>query len=178
MNGKQKKLCFADLVGIEVFKNYFKDANYVTECGDFQFQFYIFDFKAKDTRYILDDEEDKIVKEHRIYLYRDQVRVLPYGDPDDDWLKIDMMRGTKSAGMFLSNDQVVGCVDISQKKNPLLKDKTNREGLIDEGRALEDFINLLQVLLRYFRKILFAQYLIDRDNVLKNGLRKCLQYML
>lgn len=163
LNGKQKKLCFADLVGIEVFKNYFKDVNYVTECGDFQFQFYIFDFKAKDTKYILDDEEDKIVKEHRIYLYRDQVRVLPYGDPDDDWLKIDMMRGTKSAGMFLSNDQVVGCVDISQKKNPLLKDKTNREGLIDEGRALEDFINLLQVLLRYFRKILFAQYLIDRD---------------
>ncbi len=163
LNGKQKKLCFTDLVGIEVFKNYFKDANYITECGDFQFQFYIFDFKAKDTRYILDDEEDKIVKEHRIYLYRDQVRVLPYGDPDDDWLKIDMMRGTKSAGMFLSNDQVVGCVDISQKENPLLKDKTNREGLIDEGRALEDFINLLQVLLRYFRKILFAQYLIDRD---------------
>lgn len=163
LNGKLKELNFADFAGIEVFKKYFKDTNYITECGDFEFQFYIFDFKAKDTKYILDDEEDKIVKEHRIYLYRDQVRVLPYGDPDDDWLKIDMMRGTKSAGMFLSNDQVVGCVDISQKKNPLLKDKTNREGLIDEGRALEDFINLLQVLLRYFRKILFAQYLIDRD---------------
>ena len=63
LNGKQKKLRFADLVGIEVFKNYFKDANYATECGDFQFQFYIFDFKAKDTKYILDDEEDKIVKD-------------------------------------------------------------------------------------------------------------------
>lgn len=110
----------------------------------------------------MDDEEGKIVKEHRIYLYRDQVRVLPYGDPDDDWLRIDMIRGTKSAGMFLSNDQVVGCIDISQKNNPLLKDKTNREGLIDEGRALEDFINLLQVFLRYFRQIVYAQYLIDK----------------
>ena len=110
----------------------------------------------------MDDEEDKIVKEHRIYLYRDRVRVLPYGDPDDDWLRIDMIRGTKSAGMFLSNDQVVGCIDISQKNNPLLKDKTNREGLIDEGRALEDFINLLQVFLRYFRRIVYAQYLIDK----------------
>lgn len=149
-------------MGIEVFKKYFKDVNYSTECGDFKFQFYIFDFKAKDTKYILDDEEGKIVKEHRIYLYRDQVRVLPYGDPDDDWLRIDMIRGTKSAGMFLSNDQVVGCIDISQKNNPLLKDKTNREGLIDEGRALEDFINLLQVFLRYFRQIVYAQYLIDK----------------
>ena len=163
LNGKIKKLFFSDLIGIEVFKSYFKDVNYITECGDFEFQFYIFDFVAKDTKYILDDEEGRIVKEHRIYLYRDQVRVLPYGDPDDDWLKVDMMRGTKSASMFLSNDQVVGCVDISQRKNPLLKDKTNREGLIDEGRALEDFINLLQVLLRYFRKILFAQYLIDKE---------------
>lgn len=135
LNGNTEKLSFADLIGIEVFKSYFKDSKYITECGDFEFQFYIFDLMAKDTRYILDDEEGRIVKEHRIYLYRDQVRVLPYGDPDDDWLKIDMMRGTKSAGMFLSNDQVVGCVDISQKKNPLLKDKTNREGLIDEGRA-------------------------------------------
>ncbi len=162
VNGIVNRLHFSDLCGIEVFRNYFKDVNYITECGDFEFQFYIFDFMAKDTRYILDDEEDRIVKEHRIYLYRDQVRVLPYGDPDDDWLKIDMMRGTKSAGMFLSNDQVVGCVDISQKNNPLLKDKTNREGLIDEGRALEDFINLLQLLLRYFRKILYVQYQIDK----------------
>lgn len=163
LNGVAKKLNFSDFIGIEVFKKCFRDTYYITECGDFEFQFYIFDFMAKDTRYILDDEEVRIVKEHRIYLYRDQVRVLPYGDPDDDWLKIDMMRGTKSAGMFLSNDQVVGCVDISQKKNPLLKDKTNREGLIDEGKALEDFINLLQVLLRYFRKILFAQYVVDRE---------------
>ena len=162
LNGETKNLFFQDLVGIEVFKKYFKDVNYSTECGDFKFQFYIFDFKAKDTKYILDDEEGKIVKEHRIYLYRDQVRVLPYGDPDDDWLRIDMIRGTKSAGMFLSNDQVVGCIDISQKNNPLLKDKTNREGLIDEGRALEDFINLLQVFLRYFRQIVYAQYLIDK----------------
>lgn len=163
LNGKNEELYFTNLVGIDFFNKYFKDANYVTECGDFEFQFYIFDFMAKDTRFILDEEEGRIVKEHRIYLYRDQVRVLPYGDQDDDWLNIDMIRGTKSAGMFLSNDQVVGCIDISQKKNPLLKDKTNREGLLDEGRALEDFINLLQVLLRYFRKIVYAQYLIDKE---------------
>lgn len=163
VNGISKKLLFIDFLGIEVFNNYFKHENYTTECGDFEFQFYIFDFMAKDTKYILDEEEHRIVKEHRIYLYRDQVRVLPYGDPDDDWLKIDMMRGTKSAGMYLSNDQVVGCVDISQKKNPLLKDKTNREGLIDEGRALEDFINLLHLLLRYFRKVLYVQYQIDKE---------------
>ena len=162
INDMPQKLFFSDFEKIEFFGKTFKDIKYRTECGDFEFQFYIFDFMAKDTKFVLDEEEEKIIKEHRIYLYRDKVRVLPYGDPDDDWLRIDMMRGTKSAGMFLSNDQVVGCIDISQKKNPLLRDKTNREGLIDEGQALEDFVNLLQLLLRYFRKIVYAKYLIDK----------------
>lgn len=43
-----------------------------------------------------------------------------------------------------------------------MKDKTNREGLIEEGRALEDFIGVLQIILRYLRKKPFAQYLIDK----------------
>ncbi len=165
LNDIPKELPFFELKGLDAFKSYFcddkgnADASYLTECGNFSFQFYIFDLVASDTKYILDETEEKMVKEHRIYLYRDRVRVLPYGDPDDDWLKIDMLRGTKSAGYYLSNDQVVGCVDISQKENPKLKDKTNREGLIDEGKALEDFINLLQVLLRYFRKIEYDKYL-------------------
>lgn len=168
LNGTPQEISFSELKGLDAFKSYFCDnkgnvnALYDTECGDFCFQFYIFDLIASDTKYILDETEEKMVKAHRIYLYRDRVRVLPYGDPDDDWLKIDMLRGTKSAGYYLSNDQVVGCVDISQEGNPRLKDKTNREGLIDEGKALEDFINLLQVLLRYFRKIEYDKYLIDK----------------
>src|SRR5699024_787184 len=97
-----------------------------------------------------------------IYLYRDNVRVMPYGDPDDDWLKVDMTRGTVSAAEFLSNDQVVGCVYISQKGNPQLKDKTNREGLIENGKALGDFINILQLILKYQRKEPCAKYLIDK----------------
>ena len=52
---------------------------------------------------------------------------------------------------------------ISQEENPNLKDKTNREGLIEEGRALEDFIGVLQLILRYLRKKPFAQYLIDKQ---------------
>ena len=77
---------------------------------------------------MLDKEEKDIIKEHRIYLYRDNIRVMPYGDPDDDWLRIDMARGTVSAAEFLSNDQVVGCVYITQEGNPKLKDKLIEKG--------------------------------------------------
>ena len=34
-------------------------------------------------------------------------------------------------------------------ENPQLIDKTNREGLIENGRALDDFINVIQLILQY-----------------------------
>lgn len=167
LNGQPVFLSFndSDINGLTQFKRYFKVPTYQTECGNFTFEFYIFDFNIDSenpSKYVLDQSEKSIIREHRIYLYRDNIRVMPYGDPEDDWLRIDIARGTISAGEFLSNDQVVGCVYISQKENPKLKDKTNREGLIEDGRALEDFINVLQLILKYLRKKPFAQYLIDK----------------
>lgn len=167
LNDRTIELSFndSDITGLRLFQKYFKNASYITECGDFRFEFYIFDLKISSenpSKYMLDKEEKDIIKEHRIYLYRDNIRVMPYGDPDDDWLRIDMARGTVSAAEFLSNDQVVGCVYITQEGNPKLKDKTNREGLIEEGKALEDFINVLQLILKYLRKKVYAQYLIDK----------------
>lgn len=167
LNERKIELDFndSDIAGLKLFQKYFKTSSYKTECGDFKFEFYIFDLKISSenpSKYMLDKEEKDIIKEHRIYLYRDNIRVMPYGDPDDDWLRIDMTRGTVSAAEFLSNDQVVGCVYITQAGNPKLKDKTNREGLIEEGKALEDFINVLQLILKYLRKKVYAQYLIDK----------------
>jgi anti-sigma regulatory factor (Ser/Thr protein kinase) len=179
LNGEQISLNFKDqdINGIKQFEKYFKNAEYKTECGDFNFEFYIFDRQSdleNPSKFNLDADEKIIIKEHRIYLYRDEIRVMPYGDPEDDWLGIDTARGTISAGEFLSNDQVVGCVYITQKGNPKLKDKTNREGLIEEGKALEDFINILQLILRYLRKKPYAKYLIDKKkkkeiNTFKKG---------
>lgn len=167
LNEKPVHLGFADadIKGLSLFSRYFKNESYKTECGDFEFEFYIFDLNINSdnpSKYMLDQDEKTIIKEHRIYLYRDGIRVMPYGDPEDDWLRIDMVRGTISAGAFLSNDQVVGCVYITQNGNPKLRDKTNREGLIEEGKALEDFINVLQLILKYLRKKTFAQYLIEK----------------
>ena len=128
-------------------------------CGDFNFQFYIFDFsRGIDGRYALTQPEKNRLKEHRIYLYRDDVRVYPYGDPDDDWLNIDVTRGTGRAGDFFSNDQIIGWIDITQKDNPNLRDKTNREGLIETGDATRDLIFLVQTFLSYVKQYPFARY--------------------
>lgn len=128
-------------------------------CGDFRFQFYIFDFaRGVEGRYQLAQWEKDLLKEHRIYLYRDGVRVYPYGDPEDDWLNIDVTRGTGRAGDFFSNDQIIGWVDITQEGNPDLRDKTNREGLIEKGGAARDFVFLIQTFLSYVKQYPFGRY--------------------
>ena len=128
-------------------------------CGDFEFQFYIFDFaRGIDGRYALHQTEKDQLKDHRIYLYRDDVRVYPYGDPEDDWLNIDVTRGTGRAGDFFSNDQIIGWIDITQKGNPKLRDKTNREGLIESGGAVEDLVFLVQMFLSYIKQYPYARY--------------------
>ena len=128
-------------------------------CGDFRFHFYIFDFaRGISGRHALTQEEKKLLKGHRIYLYRDGVRVYPYGDPDDDWLKIDVTRGTGRAGDFFSNDQIIGWIDITQKGNPGLRDKTNREGLIETGGEAADLMFLVGTFLSYIKQYPFARH--------------------
>lgn len=173
INGVNKKISLNEpiLSGLRVYRDYFlkeKDlfgnaVSKLSTCGDFEFNFFIFDFNAnKETKYYLDRKEKELIKKHRIYLYRDKIRVAPYGDPNDDWIGTEKLRAIRRAGDFLSNDQVVGFVDISKKNNPKLKDKTNREGLIEEGTATQDFIALLQTFLSYIRLHPYAQYLLNQ----------------
>jgi signal transduction histidine kinase len=78
------------------------------------------------------------IRDHRIYIYRDDFRIYPYGDRDNDWIKLDSYRGLVKAGYYLSNDQLIGYINITTERNPNLRDKTNREGLLEQGTAYED----------------------------------------
>lgn len=157
----------ARISGLSVFKerfireiDLFNDCRLrKSECGDFKFNFFVFDFIAdRNSKYYLDRSDKDFIKEHRIYLYRDRIRVAPYGDADNDWLETDKRRGTGRTGDYLSNDQVVGFVDITKEGNPNLKDKTNREGLIESGNATRDFMMLLHTFLLFIRQHAYRQY--------------------
>lgn len=151
--------------GLWIWKQWFREksnqerGNPVCTCGSFKFQFYVFDFsRGISGKYGLSQNDKNMLKEHRIYLYRDGVRVYPYGDPEDDWLNIDVARGTGKAGHFFSNDQVIGWIDISQEHNPNLRDKTNREGLIEAGEAVTDFLFLIRIFLSYVKQYPYSRY--------------------
>ena len=166
LNGERQRLALKDpaISGLKIFRDYYGKSGETlkersTECGDFSFEFYVFDFsKNARGRFALDADDRKRIKEHRTYVYRDGIRVYPYGDPDDDWLQIDTYRGTVAAGGFLSNDQVVGVINITQAHNPKLIDKTNREGLLDTGNTTQDFKALIQIFLAWVRRGPYARY--------------------
>lgn len=76
-----------------------------------------------------------------VSVFRDGIRILPYGEKGNDWLGLDNRR-IQNPGKRLGNDQIIGMVEINQNENPFLKDKTNREGLI-EDKYYEKFTNLI-----------------------------------
>jgi signal transduction histidine kinase len=81
-----------------------------------------------------------------VSIYRDGFRVWPYGEPHDDWLRLDQRRVNNPVEK-LSNNQVIGFIDIGRDRNPDLMDQTNREGLI-HNRALDDLRRLVGFVLQ------------------------------
>lgn len=65
-----------------------------------------------------------------ISIYRDNFRVLPYGEPKNDWLRLDFRR-VQNPTRNLSNNQIIGYVSVSLDTNIELKDQSNREGIVD-----------------------------------------------
>lgn len=89
-----------------------------------------------------------------INIYRDDFRVLPYGEPKDDWLRLDIRR-VQNPTLRLSNNQIYGIVRISADSNPRLKDQSNREGL-DENQALHDLRDMMEEVLSRLETMRYA----------------------
>ena len=120
---------------------WFKENDRKPNCGPFKFTFYAFDLKNKDLT-ILDSDLEKFIKENFVYVMRDGVRVYPYGEKGIDWLDLDKNRSTYRAGQFISYNDLTGFVYISQEKNPLLTDASNRQGLVNNMGSYYDFKSL------------------------------------
>jgi signal transduction histidine kinase len=82
-------------------------------------------------------------------VYRDGLRVMPYGRPDSDFFKIEERRTFHAGRAFFSFRRVFGRVAISRVANPQLKDKAGREGLV-VNRARNELQYLVMDLLKDF----------------------------
>ncbi|RKE52382.1 sensor histidine kinase [Sphingobacterium detergens] len=72
-----------------------------------------------------------------IRLYRNGFRVLPYGEPNNDWLRLDasVVRNTIIAPH--GNMNYFGFVEVVDKEGELFQEQSSREGLL-ENEALEE----------------------------------------
>jgi signal transduction histidine kinase len=117
-------------------------------CGPVRIRLFAFDLEAEALARIGPRTEVRAwLREWTgVSVYRDGFRVWPYGEPHDDWLRLDQRR-VNNPVEHLSNNQVIGFIDIGRDRNPDLMDQTNREGLI-HNPALEDLRRLVYFVLQ------------------------------
>jgi signal transduction histidine kinase len=80
---------------------------------------------------------DVLGDEGGIRLYRNGFRVIPYGDPDDDWLRLDEAYRKRSLLAPIGNRNFFGVVELEDPEGNLFEEHTSREGLIETPAFLE-----------------------------------------
>ncbi|MGE4299112.1 MAG: ATP-binding protein [Desulfovibrionaceae bacterium] len=82
-----------------------------------------------------------------LYVYRDGVRILPYGNSDYDYLNIELRRAKAAKDWFFTYRRFFGVIELSHKHNSNLNEKAGREGF-RENLAYRQFRNILVNLLK------------------------------
>ncbi len=127
-------------------------------CGPFTFETGVVQGMASES--MLDPEAFRVMttklrKLGGLYVYKDGIRVQPYGRPGVDYLEIEERRTLGAGYYYFSYRRVYGAICLSSARNPELREKAGREGFT-AGRAYSDFRRLLIDLLMelaatYFR---------------------------
>ena len=115
-------------------------------------------FEVEKPSSSMSDEQHRHVTEMAksyagLAIYRDELRVMPYGRAQADYFGIEERRTHHAGREFWSYRRTFGRIAISRVENPNLKDKAGREGLID-NQAKREFrmlvIELLETTARRF----------------------------
>ncbi len=117
-----------------------------TECGPFDLKFAYLQGNWRESRLPQEEWAALMAKLKRIgglYVYRDGIRILPYGNSDFDFLNIERRRTMSASDWFFSYRRMYGAVEISHASNPNLVEKAGREGF-RTNRAYLEFASILE----------------------------------
>ncbi len=122
-----------------------------SQIGSIEFDLIIFELDSQIFSYV--NSEKKSTKDYLrenggIRVYRDGVRVYNYGEKDTDWLGIDLRRINRFGGN-VSNNIIIGSVKIKRAESFGLREKSNREGFI-ENESYYKFVNAVDYALSLF----------------------------
>ncbi|PKB15112.1 sensor histidine kinase [Flavobacterium sp. 5] len=120
-----------------------------------------------------------------VKIYRDSFRVRPYGDPDNDWLKLGARVAQSPAGSGqrigdwrVRPEQTAGIITISRKNNPNLIDKSDR-GALQENDSYETFKSIIIKVINEFEvdrtkilNVLFKHFKILKEKERENEIQR------
>jgi len=118
----------------------------ITDCGPFNIEIgYV---QGRENESTLPSEDyfkitSKLNRYGGLYIYRDNVRVLPYGENDVDWINMERRRSQNAAHYFFSYRRIFGLINIGQEYNSNLVEKAGREGF-RENKAYRQFRDIIQ----------------------------------
>ena len=129
-----------------------------TDCGPFSIEFAYVQGAQRDS--LLAPEQwhrltSKLDVLGGLYIYRNGIRILPYGNTENDFLRIEERRNLGAAYYFFSYRRMVGAIELPASSTDKLVEKAGREGF-RENRAYRQFRAILenffiQIAADYFR---------------------------
>ena len=130
-----------------------------TKCGPFRLKMAYVQGRQNESRLppeIYGPITNKLDQIGGVYVYRDGIRILPYGNSDYDWLGIERRRSKSAKDYFFSYRRTFGVVEISKEANSGLIEKAGREGFMENAayRQVRELVQnfLVEVVREYFRK--------------------------
>ena len=117
-----------------------------TLCGPFSIDFAAFEGESRHSTIPHEEHARLAAKTEKLgglYIYRNGIRILPYGDTEYDWLDIEFRRTKSAYYYYFSHRKMFGAVEIDADKNCNLLEKAGREGF-QENKAYRQFRSILQ----------------------------------
>lgn len=117
-----------------------------THCGPFSINFAYLQGDLRSSRVAPEDYARIRAKGDKfggIYIYRDNIRILPYGDSDYDFLDIEKNRSKRASSYFFSYRRMFGVIVLSSEHSKGLIEKAGREGFI-ENKAYRQLQSILK----------------------------------
>jgi hypothetical protein len=116
-----------------------------TSCGPFDFSIAVIQPTPGDS--LVEPTEHakikrKLDRHGGVYIYKDGVRVQPYGGPDFDFLDVERRRNMRAGTAYYSFRNIMGAVELTSQDNYNLVEKAGREGF-REDKAYRQFRSIL-----------------------------------
>lgn len=134
--------------------------------GTIRFKGYIFDLDTFILKMGVSDKsgfKSYLKSNGGVRVFRDGLRVYDYGEPENDWLSLDYRRFQQPT-KAISNNLIVGAIDLNREESYDLEEKTNREGFVTNDayiafkNAILHVIGLVETLRQTDKKKLKETY--------------------